>query len=206
MPLFFNCGQACSAHTRILASADQHDRFVAALFDMVEARKIGDPTDPETFIGPWVAKRQQDRVWDYIESGISEGATVTMGGPGMPPSVTRGHAVRPTVFSNVKNSMRIAREEIFGLVVCVISYHGIDDAVAIANDSTCGLAGGVWTADAAKGVEIARRIRTGSVSFNGASPGFRAPGGGFKESGIGREFGELGISDFTEHRIISLTG
>lgn len=201
---FFSNGQACVAQTRILVPAELHDRFVDVLVEMVRGMKVGDPADPETFIGPLVSKRQQQRVWDYIESGLAEGATLATGGLGMPDGIAQGAFVRPTVFANVKNSMRIAQEEIFGPVVCVIPYKDVDEAVALANDSPYGLAGGVWTADHAQGVEVARRIRTGTFAVNGSGPDCLAPFGGFKQSGIGREFGEQGLSHYIEHQAIYL--
>lgn len=201
---FMNNGQACIAQTRILIPSNLHDQFVVELVAVVNKMKIGDPADPETFIGPLVSKRQQERVWAYIESGLAEGATLAVGGLGMPEGITQGSFVRPTVFSNVKNSMRIAREEIFGPVVCVIPYESIDEAVALANDSPFGLAGGVWTANEANGAKIARQIRAGGIAINGHGPDFLAPFGGFKQSGIGREFGELGLSHYIEHQSVFL--
>lgn len=201
---YMNNGQACIAHTRVLVPAEMHDRFVEALAKVVNAIKVGDPSDPTTVQGPLVAKRQQERVWGYIEIGIAEGATLAAGGLGMPEGITEGAFVRPTLFANVKNSMRIAQEEIFGPVVCVIPYKDIDEAIEIANDSPYGLSGGVWTNDEAKAIEIARQIRTGAVAVNGQWPDFRAPFGGYKQSGIGREFGAEGISIYLEHKVISL--
>jgi acyl-CoA reductase-like NAD-dependent aldehyde dehydrogenase len=201
---FLNNGQACVAQTRILVPSNLHDRFVEALVTVVKSMKIGNPIQHETFIGPLVSKRQQARVWEYIASGISEGATLAIGGLGMPDGIEEGAFVRPTVFANVKNCMRIAQEEIFGPVVCVIPYDGIDQAIELANDSQFGLAGGVWTADETYGAEVARGIRTGTVAINGHGPDFLAPFGGFKQSGIGREFGEQGLSHYVEHQSVFL--
>lgn len=201
---FMNNGQACIAQTRILVPFDLHDRFVAELVAVVNSMKIGNPADPETFIGPLVSKRQQERVLGYIQLGLAEGATLATGGLGMPEGIIQGSFVRPTVFSNANNSMRIAREEIFGPVVCVIPYAGINEAVALANDSPFGLSGGVWTADEAMGTEVARQIRTGTIAVNGHIPDFLAPFGGFKQSGIGREFGEQGLSHYVEHQSVFL--
>lgn len=199
-----NNGQSCVAHTRILVPAGLHDRFVAELVNVVESLKIGDPSDPESFIGPLVSQGQQQRVLGYIEAGINEGATVATGGLGMPEGITSGAFVRPTVFSNVKNSMRIAQEEIFGPVLCVIPYHSVGEAIAIANDSPYGLCGGVWGGDREQGAAVARQIRTGTIGVNGSGADFSAPFGGFKQSGIGREFGELGISHYVEYQSIYL--
>jgi aldehyde dehydrogenase (NAD+) len=199
-----NNGQSCVAHTRVLVQADRHDAFVKAFAENVAAMKVGDPLDPETLLGPQVSERQRQRVASYIDLGIQEGATVALGGPGMPDGISHGAFVRPTLFGNVDNRMRIAREEIFGPVVCVIPYADIDDAVRIANDSEYGLSGGIWTSDKEEGLAVARRIRTGGVSINGALPDFAAPFGGYKQSGIGREFGSEGIGHYIEHKSISL--
>ena len=201
---YFNNGQACIAHTRVLVQSGQHDRFVAALAEVVNAIKVGDPSDPATFQGPLVAKRQQERVWGYIDSGISAGATLAAGGLGMPAGMNQGSFVRPTLFSNVDNRMRIAQEEIFGPVVCVIPYGTVEQAIAIANDSPYGLAGGVWSSDPTAAIQVARQLKTGGIAVNGQWPDFRAPFGGYKQSGIGREFGAEGLSVYLEHKSIFL--
>jgi aldehyde dehydrogenase (NAD+) len=201
---YINNGQACIAHSRVLVPSAQHDRFVAALADVVNAITVGDPSDPATFQGPLVAKRQQERVWGLIESGIAEGATLAAGGLGMPRGMNQGSFVRPTLFANVDNRMRIAQEEIFGPVVCVIPYDTVDQAIAIANDSPYGLSGGVWSGDQTKAIEVARQIKTGGVAVNGQWPDFRAPFGGYKQSGLGREFGSEGLSAYLEHKSIFL--
>lgn len=201
---YLNNGQACISHTRILVQADMHDRFVEEFAKVVSAIKVGDPSDPMTVQGPLAAKRQQERVLGYIESGIAEGATLAAGGPGMPEGFTEGAFVRPTLFSNVKNSMKIAREEIFGPVVCIIPYTDIDEAISIANDSPYGLSGGVWTNDEAKAIEVARQIKTGAVAVNGQWPDFYAPFGGVKQSGVGREFGVEGLAMYLEYKAIYL--
>lgn len=201
---FANSGQSCIAQTRILVHRPQHDRFVEAMTAVVAAMKIGNPADPETFIGPLVAERQQKRVADYIGAGIADGATLAIGGPGMPAGLDRGHFVRPTLFANADNGMRIAREEIFGPVVTVIPYADEEDAIRIANDSPYGLGGSVWTADKEHGLQIARRIRTGTFAVNDAPRDFSAPFGGFKQSGIGREFGAEGIGPYVEQKAIAL--
>ncbi|MQB46136.1 aldehyde dehydrogenase [Rhizobium sp. ICMP 5592] len=199
-----NNGQSCIAHTRVLVQRDQHDAYVKTLAESVSTLKVGDPLDPETMFGPQVSERQQQRVASYIDLGIQEGATIALGGAGMPDGINHGAFVRPTLFANVDNRMRIAREEIFGPVVCVIPYADIDDAVRIANDSDYGLSGGVWTSDKEEGLAVARRIRTGAVSINGAFPDFGAPFGGYKQSGIGREFGVEGIGHYIEHKVIAI--
>jgi aldehyde dehydrogenase (NAD+) len=151
-----------------------------------------------------VARRQQERVGSYIELGEREGARCVVGGPGMPDGLDTGWYVRPTLFADVDNGMRIAREEIFGPVLCVIPYDGEDEAVRIANDSEYGLAGTVWTADVEHGVDVARRIRTGTVGINQYLLDFNSPFGGFKASGIGREFGPEGIDGYVELKSVAL--
>jgi aldehyde dehydrogenase (NAD+) len=201
---FSNAGQVCIALTRILVPASIHDSFVEALVEDVRSMTIGDPSDPDTFMGPLVAERQRARVTSYIQSGLDEGAKAVIGGIGMPDGITQGPFVKPTVFTAVNNQMRIAREEIFGPVVCVIPYSDVDQAVSIANDTPYGLYGGVWSKDKMAAVEVAKRIRTGSVSIGGAIPNFFSPFGGFKQSGFGREFGAEGLNHYVENQSIAL--
>ena len=197
-----NSGQACVAQTRILASRSNYDSVVDALAEAVSRMQVGDPMDPATEIGPMVAQRQQERVEKYIALGQEEGARVVVGGNGMPDGLTSGWYVRPTVFANVDNSMRIAQEEIFGPVLSVIPFDDVDDAVRIANDSEYGLAGTVWTADVEAGMNVARRVRTGTYGVNTYTMDFAAPFGGYKSSGIGREFGPEGLAHYTELKSI----
>ncbi|MCG7203271.1 aldehyde dehydrogenase [Streptomyces arenae] len=199
-----NNGESCIAQTRILAPRARYEEVVTALKDLVESLKVGDPADPDTFIGPMVRPDQQQRVRDYIELGIMEGARLVTGGPGIPPGLENGNYVTPTVFADVDNSMRIAQEEIFGPVLVVIAYDDEDDAVRIANDSEYGLSGGVWSADAAHALEIARRLRTGTVTVNGAAIAFDGPFGGHKASGIGREYGAVGLSQYIEYKTVTV--
>jgi aldehyde dehydrogenase (NAD+) len=199
-----NTGQACVAQTRILASRKNYDAVVDGLGELVNSLPIGDPADPETFIGPLVAERQQERVEKYIALGQEEGARVVVGGNGRPDGMERGWYVKPTVFADVDNSMRIAREEIFGPVLAVIPFDTEADAVRIANDSDYGLAGSVWTADIAHGVDVARQVRTGTYGVNHYTMDFASPFGGFKQSGIGREFGKEGLEHYTELQSISV--
>jgi betaine-aldehyde dehydrogenase len=193
-----NSGQACEAQTRILASRQHYDTVVGALADTVQGMVVGDPDDPTTEIGPLVAERQQERVEKYIALGQEEGARVVVGGNGRPAGLDKGWYVQPTVFADVDNSMRIAQEEIFGPVLAVIPYDDLDDAVRLANDSEFGLAGSVWTADTALGLDVARRVRTGTFGVNQYTMDFVAPFGGFKASGIGREFGREGLEHYLE--------
>jgi len=199
-----NNGQACAAQTRILAPHSRYAEIVEALAAIVGAKKVGDALDPETEIGPLVAERQRDRVLGYLEAGVAAGARAACGG-GRPKQLDRGWFVEPTLFADVDNGMSIAREEIFGPVLCVIPYEGEDQAVAIANDSPYGLSGSVWTQDPERGARVAERLRTGTVPIN--SPmllDFRGPFGGFKQSGIGRELGPEGIAPYTEYQSIIL--
>ena len=197
-----NNGQACVAQTRILASRDRYDEVVDAVSGMVGGLAVGDPENEATEVGPLVAERQQERVEKYIAVGQEEGAKVAVGGNGRPSGLEKGWYVKPTVFSGVDNSMRIAREEIFGPVLAVIPYDDADDAVRIANDSEYGLAGSVWTGDVDQGLDIARRVRTGTYGVNQYTMDFIAPFGGYKGSGLGREFGVEGLSHYVELKSI----
>ncbi|MFC6082081.1 aldehyde dehydrogenase [Sphaerisporangium aureirubrum] len=200
-----NNGQACVAQTRILASTSRYDEVVQAVADMVAGQAVGDPADPATGIGPLVARRQQERVEGYIKIGIDEGAKPVVGGLDRPHD--RGWYVAPTVFAGVSNDMRIAREEIFGPVLAVIPYEDEADAVRIANDSEYGLSGTVWTGDTDHGMDVARRVRTGTYGvnmMNTMEPS--SPFGGYKASGIGRELGPEGLSAYLEYKSIARLG
>jgi acyl-CoA reductase-like NAD-dependent aldehyde dehydrogenase len=199
-----NNGQACVAQTRILASERRHDEVVDALAAMMSGLRVGDPADEATDIGPLVAQRQQRRVQDYIRSGQREGARMVIGGDDSP--AERGWYVRPTLFARATNGMRVAREEIFGPVLTVLPYADEDDAVRIANDSDYGLAGSVWTADPAHGLEIAARVRTGTYGVNMYTLDIGSPFGGFKQSGIGREFGPEGLTEYVELQSVLCSG
>jgi betaine-aldehyde dehydrogenase len=198
-----NNGQACVAQTRILAPQSRYDEVVEALTEAVSAQVVGDPLDPATQIGPLVAARQRDRVLGLIDQGKNEGARITTGG-GRPDQAS-GWFVDPTVFADVTNDMTIAREEIFGPVLSVLSYDGVDQAVAIANDSPYGLSGSVWSADGAAAADIARRMETGTVTVNHFGMAFGAPFGGYKDSGLGRELGPEGVDAYLQAKSISLS-
>ena len=198
-----NNGQACVAQTRILAPRKRYNEVVEAFGEAVRAVKTGDPMEPDSFIGPLVAARQRERVEGYIKLGKEEGARLVVGG-GRPANMRKGWYVEPTVFADVNNGMRIAREEIFGPVVALIPYADEADALRIANDSDYGLSGSVWTADVDHGVDIARSVRTGTYTVNGFAMEFTAPFGGFKSSGIGRELGVEGLTAYLEPKTINL--
>jgi aldehyde dehydrogenase (NAD+) len=196
MASLMNNGQACVAQTRILVSGKRHDALVDALAEMMSGLQVGDPADEATDVGPLVAQRQQQRVHGYIQAGLDEGARIVLGGTDKPHE--RGWYVRPTLFADATNEMKIAREEIFGPVLTVLKYSDEADAVRIANDSEYGLAGSVWTSDVAHGLEIAAEIRAGTYGINMYTLDTTAPFGGFKQSGIGREFGAEGLSEYVE--------
>jgi acyl-CoA reductase-like NAD-dependent aldehyde dehydrogenase len=199
-----NSGQACVAQTRVLVPSARHDEYVEALASMVDQVVTGDPDDPATEVGPLVARRQQERVLGYIEDGERAGARLVVGGTKLPEGVERGWYVRPTLFAGVDNGMRIAREEIFGPVLSVIPYDGDDDAVRVANDSDYGLSGSVWTGDPARGLGVARQVRTGSFGINQPySMDPAGPFGGVKASGIGRELGREGLEGYLDQKAIS---
>jgi len=196
-------GQICFSQTRVLVPHSRHDEFLEAYVAGVESLKLGDPWDASTQIGPVSIARQRDRVLDYIEIGRQEGARVVTGGE-KPSGFNRGYFIAPTIFDRVDNSMRIAREEIFGPVVSVISYGSDEEAIAIANDSDFGLSGSVYSADVARAEAIARRVRTGHISVNGFNLDAVAPFGGFKKSGLGRESGPEGLAGFLETKSMFL--
>jgi betaine-aldehyde dehydrogenase len=196
---FMNNGQACAAQTRVLAPRSRYDDVVAALEAQVRTFAVGDPLDPATEIGPLVNARQQERVLGYVRLGEEEGARLVAQGDAGPGG---GCYVAPTLFADVDNRMRIAQEEIFGPVLVVIPYDDEAEAVRLANDSAYGLGGSVWTRDKAHGLELARRVRTGMFGVNTFGPDVSAPFGGVKASGIGREYGQIGIEAFLETKAV----
>ncbi|TGN95700.1 aldehyde dehydrogenase [Burkholderia sp. USMB20] len=196
-------GQICFSLTRVLVSKRKRDAFLDAYVGAVKALKVGDPADPQTQIGPLSMRRQMERVLGCIEKGRAEGARILIGG-GRVAGCERGFFVQPTVFSEVCNDMTIAQEEIFGPVVSVIAYEDEADAIRIANDSPYGLSGAVFSADAEKAFDVARRVRTGNVSVNGLSVDVGIPFGGYKQSGIGRQGGVEGLKGYLECKSVYL--
>jgi len=199
---FMNSGQACAAGTRLLVPKKQLDAVKRAIVEAMRAFPVGDPADPKTAVGPMATQKQYDRVQSYIRKGIEEGAEVLAGGEGYPEGFEAGYFVKPTVFVNVKNDMTIAREEIFGPVLCVIAYESEDDAIRIANDSRYGLHAAVIGTDVQRARRVASQIRSGRVVINNMTDDPQAPWGGFKYSGVGREYGRYGIDAFLETRAI----
>jgi len=199
---FLNSGQACAAGTRLLVPNSRFDEVKRTIVEAVRAFTVGDPADPKTAVGPMVSKKQYERVQSYIRKGIEEGAEVLIGGEGHPSGLELGNFVRPTVFVRVSNDMTIAQEEIFGPVLSVIGYDTVDEAISIANDSKYGLHAFVSGADLQRARRVARQILAGRVVINGMRDDPQAPWGGFKHSGIGREYGAFGIEAFLEPRAI----
>ncbi|GHB73585.1 putative aldehyde dehydrogenase [Streptomyces viridiviolaceus] len=200
---FRNTGQVCSAKTRVLVSRRRAKDVIDGLVELTAAMPVGDPFDPETEFGPLVTAQQRERVEGYIRSGRASGATVAYGG-GRPEGPANGWFVEPTLFSKVESSMRIAQEEIFGPVLSILEYDHEDEAVAMANDSEYGLNGSIFTADVEHALDLATRIRTGTVEINGNPAGLSAPSGGYKCSGIGRELGLEGFDSFVEIKSVGL--
>lgn len=198
-----NSGQTCYMSTRILVPRSRSRTYVDAITAMAEGLQVGDPMEPSTFVGPLVSARQQDRVLSLIDQGRSEGGTVTTGG-GRPADLDTGFFVQPTVFADVDNGSTIARQEVFGPVLSVISYDDVDEAVALANNSEYGLGGTVWTSDEERGIAIARRVETGSFGVNTFNLDWGSPFGGVKASGLGRELGPEGLAAYQQLKSIFL--
>jgi aldehyde dehydrogenase (NAD+) len=193
-----HCGQGCGHLTRVLVEDPIYDEVLERMKARANAVVVGDPADPNTEMGPLVSRAQWDRVKGYIDSGIEQGATLVAGGD-RPADPSRGYYMEPTIFADVTNDMRIAQEEIFGPVVTVQRFSSEEQAIAIANDSIFGLNGAVWSRDVARGLKVAGRIRTGTIIVNGPGSGdWEAPYGGYKQSGLGREFGVWGYLEYTE--------
>ena len=199
---FRNTGQSCNAPTRMLVPRSKMAETATTAKRTAEAIKVGDPFAEGTSIGPLASKAQFDKVQRLIEKGIEEGAKLVAGGPGRPDGLAKGYFVKPTVFADVRNGMTIAREEIFGPVLCIIPYENEEDAIRIANDTPYGLSGFVTSANRERATRVAKRIRSGNVHINGARVDFGGCFGGYKQSGNGREWGEAGLAEFLELKAI----
>jgi aldehyde dehydrogenase (NAD+) len=199
---FRNTGQSCNAPTRMLVPRSKMAAAGAAAQQAAEATKVGDPSAEDTGLGPLASKAQFEKVQRLINKGIEEGAKLIAGGPGRPEGMNKGYFVKPTVFADVSNDMTIAREEIFGPVLCIIPYENEDDAIRIANDTPYGLSGFVTSGDRERAGRVAKRIRSGNVHINGARVDFGGSFGGYKQSGNGREWGEAGLEEFLELKAI----
>ena len=200
--MFNNTGQSCNAPSRMLVPQSRQDEAKEAAKEVAEKTVVGDPSSESTTMGPVVSDLQYNKIQGLIEKGIEEGAELVVGGPGKPDDLNQGYFVKPTVFANVSNDMTIAREEIFGPVLCILPYEDEDDAVRIANDTLYGLSGYVSSADPDHALDVARRIRSGNVHINNAPTGINDPFGGFKQSGNGREWGVFGFEEFLEIKAV----
>jgi aldehyde dehydrogenase (NAD+) len=201
---YLNSGQTCLALTRMLVHRDQHDQAVEIAANAAAGFTVGDPFDPATKLGPGTSAEHLKRVREYIDAGVREGARLVVGGPDRPKGLDAGYFVQPTVFAEVPRDATIAREEIFGPVLVVMSYSDDDDAVALANDTPYGLTAGVWSGDQDRAMAVARRIRAGQVDVNGGAFNPAAPFGGYKQSGTGRELGRFGVEEFMEVKSIQI--
>lgn len=202
--MFMNSGQNCDAPSRMIVPAHLQDKVTEIAARVVSEQVVGDTTSEETTVGPVASEQQYNRVQSFIQLGLDEGATLVAGGLGKPEGCEIGYFVKPTVFADVKTDMRIAQEEIFGPVLCIMPYSDVEEAITIANDSIYGLAGYIQTTDQTRAREIARRLRTGMIIINTALWDPHAPFGGYKQSGNGREHGVFAIEDFVE--IKGITG
>ena len=198
--IFFNAGQTCTALSRLIVPRRDLARIESEFCELAAKLVVGDPTDPKTDIGPVSSKAQFEKIAEYVQAGIDEGARLVMGD--VPTDMSRGYYVRPVVFSDVRNDMRIAREEIFGPVLCIIPYDTVEEAVSIANDTPYGLSGYVHAPPTAEAVAVAKRIHSGNVYINDAPRDVTAPFGGYKQSGIGREGGLAGLLEFTQQKAV----
>jgi betaine-aldehyde dehydrogenase len=201
---FLNCGQTCNAMTRLLVPEDLYEQAVALAVEGAATFTVGDPLDGKVKLGPMVSERQRQRVRDYIDKAVEEGAELLCGGGEPPVGLGKGFYVQPTIFGRVTPQMTIAREEIFGPVLSIMTYRDEEEAVRIANDTDYGLAAAVWSADEQRALAIARRLRAGQVEVNGGPYNLLAPFGGYKQSGNGRELGRYGLEEFLEVKSIQL--
>ena len=198
-----NTGQVCTAGTRVLIPESIKEDFLTAVKEEFSQVKVGDPREDGTQVGPIISKKQFDQVQDYIDKGVNEGAELFYGGPGKPEGLDKGYFARPTIFINVDNHMTIAQEEIFGPVMSVITYNDLDEAIEIANDTKYGLAGYVIGKDQETLRKVARSVEAGTIEINEAGRKPDLPFGGYKQSGLGREWGDYGIEEFLEVKSIA---
>ena len=197
-----NSGQSCNAPSRMLVPKSSLEAAESIARSVCAKLVVGNPLNEATDMGPLASRVHFEKVQGLIQAGIEDGAKLVCGGPGRPEGLDSGYFTRPTVFSEVDNQMTIAREEIFGPVLCILGYGDEEEAIAIANDSPYGLSGYVYSGDQDRARKIARRLRTGNVHINGAGPDFQAPFGGYKQSGIGREWGDHGLAEFLEVKAV----
>jgi acyl-CoA reductase-like NAD-dependent aldehyde dehydrogenase len=196
-----NSGQTCSAWTRMIVPRTRLNEVIDLASAALAKLTLGDPLDPKAKLGPLVSDTQRQRVEGYIRKGVEEGARLLVGGA-RPAAFPRGHYLEPAIFTDVRSDMTIAQEEIFGPVLAILAYDTEDQAVAIANDTIYGLAGGVWSGDRDRALRVARRLRTGQVDVNGGRFNPLAPFGGYKRSGVGREFGKYGLEEYFQIKAI----
>lgn len=201
-----NSGQTCTALTRLIVPESRYREASSIAVRAVRRLEPGDPTNERTRLGPLVSADQRDQVWRYITRGLAEGAELLCGGLGVPEGCARGYFVRPTILGRVSPTSVIAQEEIFGPVLAVLTYPDgrVDEALRIANGTSYGLSGAVWSSNETSALKVARRLRTGQVEINGGPFNLLAPFGGFKQSGIGRELGQYGLEEFLEYKAIQL--
>jgi aldehyde dehydrogenase (NAD+) len=201
---YLNSGQTCTAWTRMLVPRSRQDEAVRIAVDAAGKLPIGDPFGDTARLGPLISAQQRDRVRGYIDKGVAEGARLVLGGAEAPAGFDRGYYVQPTIFADVTKDMTIAQEEIFGPVLSIMPYDSEEEALEIANSTIYGLAGGVWSGDAEKAKAFARRMQAGQVDVNGGSFNAMAPFGGYKQSGLGREFGRYGLEEYLEVKSLQL--
>ncbi len=201
---FLNSGQTCNALTRMLVPESLYEEAAALAVETARGFTLGDPFAGEAKLGPLISADQRERVRGYIRKGMEEGAELLIGGAEPPEGLTKGFYVRPTIFGRVDPKATIAREEIFGPVLCILTYRDEEEAIRLANDTVYGLAGAVWGGEKERSLRVARRIRAGQVDVNGGRFNLLAPFGGFKQSGYGREFGRFGLEEFLELKALQL--